>query len=62
MASVSWCSKGKWITYKITEQKDLTGNLLKVLDVDSNKDYFVDFEKKLQEQKLYYENVIVVSN
>ena len=60
--SVSWCSKGKWITYKITEQKDLTGNLLKVLDVDSNKDYFVDFEKKLQEQKLYYENVIVVSN
>lgn len=60
--SVSWCSKGKWITYKITEKKDLTGNLLKVLDVDSNKDYFVDFEKKLQEQKLYYENVIVVSN
>ena len=35
---------------------------MKVLDVDSNKDYFVDFEKKLQEQKLYYENVIVVSN
>ena len=60
--SVSWCSKGKWITYKITDQKDLTGNLLKVLDVDSNKDYFVHFEKKLQEQKLYYENVIVVSN
>lgn len=60
--SVSWWSKGKWITYKITEQKDLTGNLLKVLDADSNKDYFVDFEKKLQEQKLYYENVIVVSN
>ena len=55
-------AKEKWITYKITEQKDLTGNLLKVLDVDSNKDYFVDFEKKLQEQKLYYENVIVVSN